>query len=79
MLLIIVEKKGCWRAWYWWRFDFSTRCNLAGAGITGGGLAMRKGDDYGAIYVYYSDTEPEKIADSFTDFVNGLVISDADF
>ena len=48
--------------------------------IVGGKLAMRiKGDAYGAIYVYYSDTEPEKIADSFTDFVNGLVVSDADF
>jgi len=35
--------------------------------------------NYGAIYVYYSETELELIATSFTEFLNGLVDYSDDF
>ncbi len=49
--------------------------NLTPIGYTGTGfLAMSLGEnDYGSVYVYYSDVEPEFLATSFTEFLNGLV------
>jgi len=41
--------------------------------IEGGWLAISAdASNYGSIFVYYSDVELEKVADSFTDFINNL-------
>jgi len=38
-----------------------------------GPICMSLGENYGAIYVLYSDGERVDLASSFTEFVNGLV------
>ncbi|WP_442264912.1 SMI1/KNR4 family protein [Tenacibaculum sp. ZS6-P6] len=41
--------------------------------VQGGTISLSvKKDDYGSIHVYYSDGEMHKLADSFTEFLEGL-------
>ncbi len=42
--------------------------------VIGGGISMSLGSrDYGAIYLYDEDLLPEKVANSFSGFIKGLV------
>ncbi|CAL2094280.1 SMI1/KNR4 family protein [Tenacibaculum sp. 190524A05c] len=47
--------------------------------ILGGGVCISLNQsDYGSISIYYEDVILEKIANSFTDFINGLFEADPD-
>lgn len=53
-------------------FDFLPKAIDIGS-IYGGILSMSLADnDYGHIYMQFSDTDPEKVANSFTEFLEGL-------
>lgn len=49
-------------------------------GIIVGGMLIISLDEnsYGHIYIAYEDVNPEKIANSFTEFINGLFEADPD-
>ncbi|KAB1158918.1 SMI1/KNR4 family protein [Tenacibaculum aiptasiae] len=47
--------------------------------IPGGRISISLDEvSYGSIYISYEDVNPEKIADSFTEFINGLFEADPD-
>ncbi|EDP96805.1 SMI1/KNR4 family protein [Kordia algicida OT-1] len=53
-------------------YDFLPKAVNIG-GFFGGIIAMSLSDnDYGNIYIQFSYTDPEKVADSFTEFIEGL-------
>lgn len=53
---------------------FSLLDGIIISNIRGGCLAISlSNQDFGAIYAFYSDTDPFKIANSFTEFIEGLV------
>ncbi|CAL2080621.1 SMI1/KNR4 family protein [Tenacibaculum sp. 190524A05c] len=47
--------------------------------ISGGRISLSLSElDYGSVYISYEDVIPEKIASSFTEFINGLFEADPD-
>ena len=55
------------------REDLPSNYISIGATITGGICMSLDEKDYGSIFVYYEDLNPEKLATSFSEFINGLI------
>jgi hypothetical protein len=54
--------------------------HLSIGAILGGGLSISLDEkNYGNVFIYYSDLNPEKIANSFSNFINGLFEADEDY